>query len=111
MKGLKEYLVKSKSGLLTLDFGKIMGISNRDFRKIHFEENMLFLDSHAKLTGHLPFCEYCEGNIEKPEELIREHGGSSHVYCFESIYESELRENFCEEEQKYFDRLLMVLKN
>lgn len=108
-KGLKKYLVENSAGLLTLNFEKLEKLSNRKFRRIQLQENGSFIRNHVKQTGHFPECEYCEEHIAKPEELIREPGGSSHVWCFETIYKGELRKNFCENEQEYFDRLILTL--
>lgn len=107
-KGLKDYIIEKADGCPTLDVDKLMKLSDKKFKKKHVEENNIFISEHEKLTGNKPFCEYCEGFIEKPEELVREHGGSSHTLCFEPIYHSKLRNKFPKEEQRYFDRVLNV---
>ena len=107
-KGLKDFLIQTKEGFFTLDFDRLRQISKTKFKEIHIEENQKYLENHKELTGNYPECEYCLGQIEKPEELIREHGGSSHFHCFEVIYKSDLRKNFNEQEKEYFDRILNV---
>ena len=107
-KGLIDYLITNQGGLLTLDIDRLMKLSDKKFRKKHIEENKIFIFNHEKEKGNKPYCEYCEGFVEKPEELVREHGGSSHILCFEPIYHSELREKFPKEEQRYFDRIVEV---
>ena len=109
-KGLNDYLVNIQSGVVvTLDFEKLRKISDEEFRKVHVEENEKYLANHEKLIGHKPSCEYCDGQIEKPEELMREHGISSHVYCFRQLYGNEVREKLSEREQEYFDRIIRIL--
>jgi len=83
-----------------------MKLSDKKFKKKHVEEWTSFIDNHEKKRGVKPSCAYCEGLIEKPEELVREHWEISHAFCFEPIYHSELKEKFPEEEQIYFDRIV-----
>ncbi|MBU1988398.1 MAG: hypothetical protein KKD94_02875, partial [Nanoarchaeota archaeon] len=86
-------------------------VSDEKFKKIHREENNIFIRNHVKQTGHFPECEYCEEFITKSEELIREPGGSSHVWCFESVYEGELINKFTEKERGYYSRMIRILSD
>ena len=97
-----------QDGLCTLDFEKLRKTSDKEFRKIHLEEINSFIRNHVKQTGRKPICGYCKEIVERSEDLVRERGGSSHIWCFEPIYNSELRKKFPGHEQEYFDRLIKV---
>ena len=110
-KGLDDYVIEGKNGLLTLDFERLEELSIKEFRRIHLEENEKFIYNHVQQIGHKPKCVDCPRKIDLADDLIREHDGSSHLNCFMLKYNAELRETFPENEQKYFDRLILSLCN
>lgn len=109
MKGLKKYLVEDGTGGWVLDYNLSEKISDKKFREIHIEQNKIEIDNFQKLIGHKMSCEYCKEQIEKPEDLVRNAGGNSHVWCFEPIYIDNLKNKFPEHMRKYLDRVIKIL--
>jgi hypothetical protein len=102
-RGLSDFVVTDKSGLLTVDSEKLSKLPDEEFRRRYNEDMEDYIRNHRRD----PLCDECRNPVLAPESLVRFSGVNLHSLCFLGIY-STFRETLTPENRQYFDKILAV---
>lgn len=110
MSGIKDLIIAAGklTGVPTLDFPRIEGLSVEEFRAVYIAEMEQFIKDYGKN----PICSRCStiAIIDGPNNLIRYLGENLHFECFKKAY-SEERGGLSEREQRYLDLVSRMVVN
>jgi hypothetical protein len=96
----------------TLDYEKILELSDEEFEQLHSEIMHAYMDADGWWNnGKIPLCGGCHDPIKVPEGMVRYYGNSLHKNCFLDYHRKDFEKHGnTPEMKKYWDRVIDMLE-